>query len=153
MIDMKTSIFKFCEGNATFTRIQLEQFLVKNAQCKRMAEQTGVDIGEFALGLSREFVSRSMICGYLDGINRVYWVKNKRNKPYLIALHATKKDDYFNDMVKLESLSDSDLFGEPVVSGVAATTKEILILKDALYRKTGNPDYALFEERRRLGIC
>ena len=70
-----------------------------------------------------------------------------------MALHATKKDDYFNDMVKLESLSDSDLFGEPVVSGVAATTKEILILKDALYRKTGNPDYALFEERRRLWIC
>ena len=150
---MKTSIFKFCEGNATFTRIQLEQFLTRNPQCKRMAELTGVDIGEFALGISREFVSRSMSCGYLDGVNRVYWVKNKRNKPYLMALHATKKDDYFNDMVKLESLSDSDLFGEPVASGVAATTKEILILKDTLYRKTGNPDYALFEERRRLGLC
>lgn len=150
---MKTSIFKFCEGNATFTRIQLEQFLTRNPQCKRMAEQTGVDIGEFALGLSREFVSRSMSCGYLDGVNRVYWVKNKRNKPYLMALHATRKDDYFNDMVKLESLSDCDLFGEPVITGEAATTKEILRLKDSLYRKTGNPEYALFEERRRLGLC
>lgn len=153
MIDMKTSIFKFCEGNATFTRIQLEQFLIGDTQCKRMAEQTGVDIVEFALGLSREFVARSMICGYLDGVNRVYWVKNKRNKPYLMALHATKKDDYFNDMVKLESLSDSDLFGEPVVTGAAATTKDILRLKDVLYRKTGNPEYALLEERKRLGLC
>lgn len=153
MIDMKTSIFKFCEGNATFTRIQLEQFLIGDTQCKRMAEQTGVDIGEFALGLSREFVARSMSCGYLDGVNRVYWVKNKRNKPYLMALHATKKDDYFNDMVKLESLSDSDLFGEPVVTGAAATTKDILRLKDALYRKTGNPEYALLEERKRIGLC
>lgn len=150
---MKTSIFKFCEGNATFTRLQLEQFLVKNAQCKRMAEQTGVDISEFALGLSREFVSRSMSCGYLDGVNRVYWVKNKRSKPYLMALHAARKDDYFNDMVKLESLRDSDLFGEPMVIGAAATTKEILKLKDALYRKTGNTDYALYEERKRLGLC
>ena len=150
---MKTSIFKFCEGNATFTRLQLEQFLVKNAQCKRMAEQTGIDISEFALGLSREFVSRSMSCGYLDGVNRVYWLKNKRNKPYLMALHATRKDEYFNDMVKLESLSDSDLFGETIVSGVAATTKEILRLKDNLYRKTGNPEYALYEERKRLGLC
>lgn len=150
---MKTSIFKFCEGNATFTRLQLEQFLFKNAQCKRMAEQTGIDISEFALGLSREFVSRSMSCGYLDGVNRVYWLKNKRNKPYLMALHATRKDEYFNDMVKLESLSDSDLFGETIVSGVAATTKEILRLKDNLYRKTGNPEYALYEERKRLGLC
>ena len=150
---MKTSIFKFCEGNATFTRIQLEQFLTRNPQCKRMAEQTGVDIGEFALGLSREFVSRSMSCGYLDGVNRVYWVKNKRNKPYLMALHATRKDEYFNDMVKLELLSDSDLFGEPAFTGAAATTKEVLRLKDSLYRKTGNTDYALFEERRRLGLC
>lgn len=150
---MKTSIFKFCEGNATFTRIQLEQFLIGDTQCKRMAEQTGVDIGEFALGLSREFVARSMSCGYLDGVNRVYWEKNKRNKPYLMALHATKKDDYFNDMVKLESLSDSELFGEPVVTGAAATTKDILRLKDALYRKTGNPEYALLDERKRLGLC
>ena len=70
-----------------------------------------------------------------------------------MALHATRKDDYFNDMVKLESLSDSDLFGEPVVIGAAATTKEILKLKDALYRKTGNTDYALYEERKRLGLC
>ena len=150
---MKTSIFKFCEGNATFTSVQLERFLIGNTQCKRMAEQIGVDIGEFALGLSREFVSRSMSCGYLDGVNRVYWVKNKRNKPYLMALHAARKDDYFNDMVKLESLSDSDLFGEPVVAGAAATTKEILRLKNTLYRKTGNPDYALYEERKRLGLC
>lgn len=150
---MKTSIFKFCEGNATFTRVQLEKFIIGNTQCKRMAEQIGVDIGDFALGLSREFVARSMGCGYLDGVNRVYWVNNKRKKPYLMALHATRKDDYFNDMVKLESLSDSDLFGEPVVTGAAATTKEILRLKDALYRKTGNPEYALFEERRRLGLC
>lgn len=153
MIDMKTSIFKFCEGNATFTRVQLEKFVIGNTQCKRMAEQIGVDIGEFALGLSREFVARSMSCGYLDGVNRVYWVKNKRNKPYLMALHATRKDEYFNDMVKLESLNDSDLFGETVVSGVAATTKEILRLKDNLYRKTGNPEYALYEERKRLGLC
>lgn len=150
---MKTSIFKFCEGNATFTRVQLEKFVIGNTQCKRMAEQIGVDIGEFALGLSREFVARSMSCGYLDGVNRVYWVKNKRNKPYLMALHATRKDEYFNDMVKLESLNDSDLFGETVVSGVAATTKEILRLKDNLYRKTGNPEYALYEERKRLGLC
>ena len=150
---MKTSIFKFCEGNATFTRVQLERFVIGNTQCKRMAEQIGVDIGELALGLSREFVARSMSCGYLDGVNRVYWVKNKRNKPYLMALHATRKDDYFNEMVKLESLSDSDLFGETVASGVAATTKEILKLKDALYRKTGNTDYALYEERKRLGLC
>lgn len=150
---MKTSIFKFCEGNATFTRVQLERFLIGNTQCKRMAEQIGVDIGEFALGLSREFVARSMSCGYLDGVNRVYWLKNKRNKPYLMALHATRKDEYFNDMVKLESLSDSDLFGETVASGVAATTKEILRLKDNLYRKTGNPEYALHEERKRLGLC
>lgn len=150
---MKTSIFKFCEGNATFTRIQLEQFLTGNPQCKRMADQIGVDIGEFALGLSREFVARSMCCGYLDGVNRVYWVKNKRNKPYLMALHATRKDEYFNDMVKLESLSDSDLFGETVASGVAATTKEILRLKDNLYRKTGNPEHTLHEERKRLGLC
>lgn len=150
---MKTSIFKFCEGNATFTRVQLERFVIGNAQCKRMAEQIGIDIGEFALGLSREFVARSMSCGYLDGVNRVYWVKNKRNKPYLMALHATRKDEYFNDMVKLESLSDSDLFGETVASGVAATTKEILRLKDNLYRKTGNPEYALYEERKRLGLC
>ncbi|EHS6872701.1 hypothetical protein KWC53_004484 [Salmonella enterica] len=150
---MKTSIFKFCEGNATFTRVQLERFLIGNTQCKRMAEQIGVDIGEFALGLSREFVARSMSCGYLDGVNRVYWLKNKRNKPYLMALHATRKNEYFNDMVKLESLSDSDLFGETVASGVAATTKEILRLKDNLYRKTGNPEYALHEERKRLGLC
>ena len=150
---MKTSIFKFCEGNATFTRVQLERFLIGNTQCKRMAEQIGVDIGEFALGLSREFVARSMSCGYLDGVNRVYLVKNKRNKPYLMALHATRKDDYFNDMVKLESLSDYDLFGETVASGVAATTKDILRLKDNLYRKTGNPEYALYEERKRLGLC
>lgn len=150
---MKTSIFKFCEGNATFTRVQLEKFVIGNTQCKRMAEQIGVDISEFALGLSREFVARSMSCGYLDGVNRVYWVKNKRNKPYLMALHATRKDEYFNDMVKLESLNDSDLFGETVVSGVAATTKEILRLKDNLYRKTGNPEYALYEERKRLGLC
>lgn len=150
---MKTSIFKFCEGNATFTRVQLERFVIGNTQCKRMAEQIGVDIGEFALGLSREFVTRSMSCGYLDGVNRGYWVKNKRNKPYLMAFHATRKDEYFNDMVKLESLSDSDLFGETVASGVAATTKEILRLKDNLYRKTGNPEYALHEERKRLGLC
>lgn len=150
---MKTSIFKFCEGNATFTRVHLEKFIIGNTQCKRMAEQTGVDISEFALGLSREFVSRSMSCGYLDGVNRVHWVKNKRNKPYLMALHATRKDEYFNDMVKLESLSDSDLFGETVASGVAATTKEILRLKDNLYRKTGNPEHALHEERKRLGLC
>ncbi len=150
---MKTSIFKFCEENATFTRVQLEEFVIGNTQCKSMAEQIGVDVGEFALVLSREFVARSMGCGYLDGVNRVYWVKNKRKKPYLMALHATRKDDYFNDMVKLESLSDSDLFGEPMIIGAAATTKEILRLKDALYRKTGNPEYALFEERRRLGLC
>lgn len=150
---MKTSIFKFCEGNETFTRLQLEQFLTGNPQCKRMAEQIGVDIGEFALGLSREFVARSMSCGYLDGVNRVYLLKNKRNKPYLMALHATRKDEYFNDMVKLESLSDSDLFGETVASGVAATTKEILRLKDNLYRKTCNPEYALHEERKRLVLC
>ncbi|HAW5390777.1 TPA: hypothetical protein JLY95_004483 [Escherichia coli] len=149
---MKTSIFKFCEGNATFTRVQLEKFVIGNTQCKRMAEQIGVDIGEFALGLSREFVARSMSCGYLDGVNRVYWVKNKRNKPYLMSLHATRKDDYFNDMVKLESLSYSDLFGETMVIGAAATTKEILRLKEILYKKTGNPEYALYEERKRLGL-
>lgn len=132
---MKTSIFKFCEGMETFSRKQLEEFIMNHSECARVADSVGVKQTDFSMGISREFVARSMTCGYLDGVRCTYWVKDKRKKPYLMSLHATKGDSYFHDMVNLESLSDEDIFGEPLIRGSVGDTEKIIMLKRSVSAK------------------
>uniref|UniRef100_A0AAU8GCE5 Uncharacterized protein n=2 Tax=unclassified Caudoviricetes TaxID=2788787 RepID=A0AAU8GCE5_9CAUD len=149
---MKLELFKFCESLDKFTRSELESFICSCRNCERAASAVGVGKDEFAIGISREFIARSMSCGYLDGMNLVYWLNDARKKPRLMKFHASKADDYFNDMVSIESLNDDDLFGEPLVRGSAESTNELLKLKTILYQKTGNQKYALRAERERLGL-
>lgn len=108
-------LYRFCESREKFNRQELARFIFRHRECERLAKNAGVTPRYFASSVSKEFISRLMCFGYLDGINLEYWCKNKIKRPFSFELHSLDGDSnrYVCEMMNIEKMSDEELFSKP----------------------------------------
>lgn len=108
-------LYRFCESREKFNRQELARFIFRHRECERLAKNAGVTPRYFASSVSKEFISRLMGFGYLDGINLEYWCKNKIKRPFNFELHSLEgyKNVYISEMMNIEKMSDEELFSKP----------------------------------------
>lgn len=80
-----------------------------------MAKNAWVTPRYFASSVSKEFISRLIGVGYLDGVNLEYWCKNKIKRPFNFELHSLEgeKNKYVYEIMNIENMSDEELFCKP----------------------------------------
>lgn len=108
-------LYRFCESREKFNRQELARFIFRHRECERLAKNAGVTPRYFASSVSKEFISRLMGFGYLDGINLEYWCKNKIKLPFNFELRSLEGDKnvYIYEMMNIEKMSDEELFSKP----------------------------------------
>ncbi|UGO52102.1 hypothetical protein BROOKSBY_43 [Citrobacter phage vB_CfrD_Brooksby] len=108
-------LYRFCESREKFNRQEFARFIFLHRECERLAKNAGVTPRYFASSVSKEFISRLMGFGYLDGINLEYWCKNKIKRPFNFELHSLEGDKnvYISEMMNIEKMSDEELFSKP----------------------------------------
>lgn len=108
-------LYRFCESREKFNRQEFARFIFRHRECERLAKNAGVTPRHFASSVSKEFISRLMGFGYLDGINLEYWCKNKIKRPFNFELHSLEGDKnvYISEMMNIEKMSDEELFSKP----------------------------------------
>lgn len=108
-------LYRFCESREKFNRQDLAKFIYRHRECERLAKNAGVTPRYLASSVSKEFISRLMSEGYIDGINLEYWCKNKIKRPFNFELHSLEGDKnvYISEMMNIEKMSDEELFSKP----------------------------------------
>lgn len=105
-------LYKWCESYAKFNRQHIAQFIYKHPECERIAKAANVSPRFLASSCSKEFCSRMMALGYLDGVRGEFWTKGSRSRPFQFDFNCFKgdKDRYTWEMMNVEKLSDEDIF-------------------------------------------
>ncbi|HAK2374354.1 TPA: hypothetical protein H1940_004786 [Salmonella enterica] len=108
-------LYRFCESGAKFNRQEFARFIFNHRECERLAKNAGVTKRYFASSVSKEFISRLMGLGYLDGVNLEYWCKSKIKRPFDFELYSLEGDEnvYISEMMNVEKMSDEELFSKP----------------------------------------
>ena len=106
-------LYKFAESYDWFDRQHIARFVYKHKECERLARAAGLTTREFASAVSKEFVSRLMGEGYLDGKNCRYWCKGSHKRPFGFELRSLEgyKNRWVYEIMNIDKLSDEELFG------------------------------------------
>ena len=106
-------LYRFCESNEKFTRQDLARYVYRHRECARLAEAAETTTRYFASCVSKEFVSRMMGFGYLDGVNLVYWCNGSTKRPFNFELFILEgeRNKYIYELMHIEELTDEQLFG------------------------------------------
>lgn len=114
MIMFLLDLYNFCESRKKFDRQEFAKFIYRHRQCEKLAKNAGVTPRFLASSVSKEFISRMMGIGYLDGIRLEYWCKNPLKRPFNFELHSLEgdKNNYISGMMNIEKISDDELFSE-----------------------------------------
>lgn len=107
-------LFQFCEGYDKYTRQHIARVIYQHEQSKRMAESAGMPHREFVSLMSKEFCSRCLSAGYLDGVGGVFWCKGKLKRPAMMNLNCMDgyKTRHCYEMMHIGEMGDDELFGE-----------------------------------------
>ncbi|MGS9609504.1 hypothetical protein ACQWKN_21915 [Salmonella enterica subsp. enterica serovar Infantis] len=108
-------LYKFCESREKFNRQDFAKFIYRHRECERLAKNAGVTPRYLASSVSKEFISRLMGLGYLDGVNCNYWCKNRMKRPFNFELYSLEGDSnsYVYELMNIEKMSDEELFSKP----------------------------------------
>lgn len=105
-------LYRFCESRENFNRQDLAKFVFRHRECERLAKSAGVTPRFLASSVSKEFIARMVSAGYLDGVRRVFWCKNKMARPFGFELYSMEgeKNQYVRDIMNIGTMSDEELF-------------------------------------------
>lgn len=108
-------LYKFCESREKFNRQEFAKFIYRHRECERLAKNAGVTPRYLASSVSKEFISRLMGLGYLDGVRCEYWCKNRMKRPFNFELYSLEGDSnsYVYELMNIEKMSDEELFCKP----------------------------------------
>lgn len=108
-------LYKFCESREKFNRQDFAKFIYRHRECERLAKNAGVTPRYLASSVSKEFISRLMGLGYLDGVRCEYWCKNRIKRPFNFELYSLEGDynSYVLELMNIEKMSDEELFCKP----------------------------------------
>ena len=111
-------VYRFCEMNDKFTRQDLAKFVFRHRECSRLAELAEVTPRFFASSISKEFLARMMMRGYIDGVRGVYWSKGAAMRPFSFEFRSFEGigNKYISEIMNVDKLSDDELFGRAKVN-------------------------------------
>lgn len=107
-------LYRFCEGYSWFNRQHLAKFVYKHRECERLARAANLSEREFASVVSKEFIGRMCMLGYIDLKNGVATCYGSQKRPFNFELRSIegKSNQYINRMINIDELSDEEFFGK-----------------------------------------
>lgn len=107
-------LYRFCESRRKFNRQEFAKFIYTHRECERLAKNAGVNTRFLASSVSKEFISRLMGAGYLDGVNLEYWVKSVIKRPFNFELKSLegRENNYVTELMNIGNMSDDELFSK-----------------------------------------